>query len=136
MHWWLIDPSGLLHRVIPLVRSLDEAASFVRYFAERGLLLTDGTTALSLLGTTDLAAIFSFAFEERAGVDLRERYRWYGATPGEHGRAIQEAAMVAPVDLGWTERLAAVGLTVVNRRDAGHYTKSTWSVSISDNEDI
>lgn len=55
MRWWLIDPSGLLHRVLPLVPSLDEAASCVRYFAERGCLLTDGTTGL-LLGTNDLAA--------------------------------------------------------------------------------
>lgn len=131
MRWWLIDPSGLLHRILPLVSSFDEAVSFVQYVGGRGALLTDGTTGL-LVGGIDFAAIFSFDLEERGGVDLRERYRWYGATPGEYGPAIEQAARVAPTDPGWTARLAAVGLAVVSHHDAGRYTKGTWAVEISD----
>jgi hypothetical protein len=134
MRWWLVDPSGLLHRILPLASSVDEASSFVRYFAERGQLLTDGKAGL-LLGTNEVAAIFSFALEEQAGVDLKERYRWYGATPGEHGAAISTASLAAPVDRGWTDRLAAVGLEVVNRREAGRYVEATWALELS-TEDI
>jgi hypothetical protein len=134
MRWWLIDPSGLLHRILLLVSSLDEAASFVGYYAESGQVVTDGTTGL-FLGSNDIAAIFSFAFEEAAGVDLKERYRWFGATPGEHGVAIQQAARAAPVDRGWADRLAAVGLAIVPRHAAGRSAKGRWAIEISD-EDI
>jgi len=133
MRWWLVDPSGLLNRILPLVSSIDEAASFVRYFAERGQLFTDGKTGL-MLGTNELAAVFSFALEEQAGTDLKERYRWYGASPGEHGTAIGAAALAAPIDRGWAARLRAVGLEVVNFRERDRYVEATWAIALSTEE--
>jgi hypothetical protein len=130
---WLQDPSGMLERLTSIVATQAEAASFLRYLADRGNLLTDGTTCL-LLGT-EVAALFSFVIEERAGRDLLEHYRWHGATPGEHGPAIQELATRLPVDHAWTERLRAVGLAVVDRREVVRYVESTWSIALS-TEDI
>ena len=134
MRWWLRDSSGLLNRLLALVSSLEEAVSFGRYFAARGQLLTDGKAGL-MLGMNELAAIFSFALEERAGVDLKERYRWYGESSGEHGAAIDAAVRTAPIDHGWADRLGAVGLDVVSRREIGRYVEATWALMLS-TEDI
>ncbi len=131
MRDWLDDPSGMLGKVVPLVASTDEAASFVRYFADRGQVLTDGTLAI-VLGTNEIAAILSFALEERAGRDVVDHYRFYGATPGEHGPAIQEAAVTTPVDHRWTDRLGTAGLAVVDRTTARGFTEARWSVRIGE----
>jgi hypothetical protein len=133
--WWLRDPSNLVARLYPLVATLDDAASLLRFVAARGQALVRGELAV-MLGTNELALVLSLFLEHRAGVDLRARYERALETMGEHGPALLTSMQTLPVDPAWAERLRAVELAVVDRTQARGREVAGIEIVLSSFDDV
>jgi hypothetical protein len=111
---WLTDPTGALGILLDTCETVADAVACLAYVIDAGQLLQyDGIASPgAFIGPDELAALFSFEFESRAGIDIVSRYAWHGETLGEHGDAILRDVRLASADTAWREKLAELGITI------------------------